>query len=321
MNNKKIIGLVLGAAFILALGIGAVIGGAVTIANAQGQSARGAAFGELAGDRPADFGHRGGDFPNDGMFPVRGEGDQTYLAEALGITVEELQAAQESAWQKALSQAVAQGLVTEEQAQAMQENGAGAGPGHRGGPGGKGMRGWLGRGDDQIDLNALLAEELGITTDELDSARQEASQAAITAAIESGDLTQEQADLMLAHQAIEGYINREELSAQALSMTVEELDTARQEGTTLPDLLEQQGLTQEEYQIALQSAYEAAVNQAVTDGAITQAQADLLLSQDAPFGMGRFPGMGGKPFGHGGPGDFGPCDPAKTDSEDTGTNT
>jgi hypothetical protein len=60
----------------------------------------------------------------------------------------------------------------------------------------------------------------------------------------------------------------------------------------MPDLLEELGLTQEKFQAAMQTAYENMVNQAVKDGVITQAQADLLLSEKAGPGPGTFPGRG-----------------------------
>ncbi len=99
---------------------------------------------------------------------------------------------------------------------------------------------------------------------------------------------------MRARQALMGTIDRGALEAQALGMTVEELQAAREEGKFIPDLIEEQGLTQEEFQEAVQAAYEQMINQAVADGVITQAQADLLLSAEAQ------PGHGMPPFGPGG---------------------
>ena len=69
-------------------------------------------------------------------------------------------------------------------------------------------------------------------------------------------------------------------------------------------LLDEQGLTSEEFQQALQAAYEAALQKAVADGVITQEQADQLLSQqDGCFRMPGLPGMDGRK--HGGPEGFG----------------
>jgi hypothetical protein len=67
------------------------------------------------------------------------------------------------------------------------------------------------------------------------------------------------------------------------------------------------------FQASMKSAYEAAVNQAVADGVITQAQADLILKNSNALhfgGMGGFGGPGGfggrgGHGGRGGPGDWG----------------
>jgi hypothetical protein len=53
------------------------------------------------------------------------------------------------------------------------------------------------------------------------------------------------------------------------------------------------------FQFAMQSAFEAAVKQAVTDGVITQAQADLILKNASGMGFGFQGGFGG-PGGFGG---------------------
>jgi ribosomal protein S20 len=106
--------------------------------------------------------------------------DIELLAEALGITVEELQAAQEAAHAAAIEQAVTDGLLTQEQA-------------------------------DQ-DKGAFLAEALGITEEALQAAMADVRAARLTELVESGALTQEQVDLMIARQAVEQYIDREALS-------------------------------------------------------------------------------------------------------------
>ena len=291
-NKKLFIGIVSSLA-IIAIGVTALV--SYTTASASAQTARSgfALNGDLA--------QRGGP----GERPAKGGADDTYLAQALGITVEELQAAQTAAWQKAIDQALAKGLITQTQADQLKTN-------TNGGVG----RGGLGMflvDDNAIDMNALLAEELGISADELQAARQKASELEIQARIDSGELTEEQAELMKIHQALQSYIDREKLSAAALGMSVEELQTARQEGQRTADLLEAQGMTQEEYQTAYQAAFEAVIQQAVKDGVITQAQADLVLANMDSFNRGAdrggMPGIGGdKP--QGGRGGHGSAAPA-----------
>lgn len=119
---------------------------------------------------------------------------EQYLADALGITVDQLAAAEEAAHDAALDQAVTEGLLTQEQADAIR-NGEGRGLGIRP-PRGQ---------DSTIDMRALLADALGITVDELEAAEQAAREAAIAQAVADGVMTQEQADLMAARDALKEF--------------------------------------------------------------------------------------------------------------------
>ena len=151
------------------------------------------------------------------------------------------------------------------------------------------------------DHLSYLADALGITVDELQAAMQEAHQAGIAQAVEDGQITQEQADLMLAMGALRDYIDRDALIAEALGITPEALQQARADGKSMATLLEEFGLTTDTFQEAMQSTREAAIQQAVDDGVITQELADQILSGEwGPFGA-----RGSGPCGSGGPG-FGP---------------
>jgi ribosomal protein S20 len=266
--------------------------------------------------------HGGGwDFPG-----IKG-GDIDYqqlLADALGITVDDLQAAYQTARDAAIDKAVEEGMITQEQADNMKVWG---GFGRRGGFGGfdrapKGVAG------STIDENALLADALGITTDELQTARETANQAAIDQAIAEGLITQEQADAMQARKTLMGYLDRDTLLAKALGMSVEDLQAAYADGETLTTLMSEKGLDAATVREKLQTAYTEALAQAVKDGVITQEQADE-MSQDGhgfgmmPGGMGMpFEGCGGgRGFGHdrGGHWDGGaPVAPNTDDSSGTG---
>lgn len=181
--------------------------------------------------------------------------DDEALAAALGITVDELDAAEDAARTAMIDQAVADGLLTEEEATTLKAEGS------------------LRRGARfGYDWNEYLAAALGITVDELNAAELTAYQAEVAAAVEAGTLTQEQADLLLARQAAQNY-----LDTDALNETV-------------------------------RAAYADALTQAVAAGDITQAQADALLAQleTQTFNFG-FGGHGGHGHGggHGGRGGFG----------------
>lgn len=159
------------------------------------------------------------------------------LADALGVTLAQLQTAEQSANAEAIQQAVAKGLITQDQANQLSANGNG--PRH--------FEGWGG-----IDYNALLASALGITTDKLQAAQTQALTTALDAAVAAGNITQAQADLIRAREALASNTN---------------------------------------FQTNMKSAYATALKQAVTEGVITQAQADALLQEQSQsggfFGFGR----------------------------------
>ncbi len=126
------------------------------------------------------------------------------LAAALGITVDELTAAQTAAQEAGLAQAVEQGLLTQEQADALQARAA---------EGGRGLGGhWLGRDADSAQL---LADALGITVDELDAAEEAAFTAGLEQAVAAGTITQVQADVMTAQRAFRTYAAEQAQTAHA----------------------------------------------------------------------------------------------------------
>ncbi len=141
----------------------------------------------------------------------------------------------------------------------------------------KGKGGGRGICPPPIDRAALLAQELGISVDELRAAQERAEIAAVQQAVELGLVDEERADFRIATIKLRNSIDREALAAEALGMTVEELLAACNEGQKLRDLLEERGMKPADFGRALRSAFEAAVQQAVDDGVITQEQADQIL--------------------------------------------
>jgi hypothetical protein len=118
-----------------------------------------------------------------------GEATDQYLADALGITTDQLSTAYQTATTEALKQAVADGKLTQAQADQL----AARANGHIDGR-------WL--NDANIDFNALLAKALNISVDQLNSAQQKAFDARIDAAVTAGNMTQAQADLMKGRYAL-----------------------------------------------------------------------------------------------------------------------
>jgi hypothetical protein len=81
--------------------------------------------------------------------------------------------------------------------------------------------------------------------------------------------------------------------AQALGITPAELETRYRAGDTLWTIAQEQGLTAEQFQQMMNTARDNAVNQAVADGLLTQAQADFMLERmGGMFGQGYTPGSG-----------------------------
>lgn len=278
-TNRILVGVL--AVLVMALGVTAVFAqtpDAVTPESAPetdtfahpGRGGRGGAFGERGLDK----------------------GDGTYLADALGISVAELEAAQEAAREAGIAQAVEAGLLTQEQADWIL---SGEGLGMRG-FGFKGF-GHPGMGADAadeaaIDHNALLADALGISVDELDAARETAKDAAIAQALADGLITQAQVDLMQVRAAIKDAIDMQAIMADVLGVSVEELQAAKQDRAGMAQLLEDSGLSATELMTAIQTAHADALQQAVEDGVITQEQADLLNASG--FGDKGFGGHGGR---------------------------
>jgi molybdopterin converting factor small subunit len=161
---------------------------------------------------------------------------------------------------------------------------------HGGGFGGPGFGG-------KIDYPALLADALGVTVEELQAAQEAAHQAALEQALAEGLVTQEQLDRMLSLRAVRSYLDRDTLLAEALGMSVAELQAAYEDGATLSTLMSDRGIDAATLREALTEAHSAALARAVADGVITQEQADEL--QDG-CGLGLMPGAGRLPRGMGG---------------------
>jgi len=166
-----------------------------------------------------------------------------------------------------------------------------------------------------------LAEALGITVEQLETARRQAMAAYLADAVTAGDITQAQADLMLAKVALSDAIDQKALLAEALGLTTEELEAALDGGQSLSELMTTQGIDADTLRTNVQAAYEAAIARAVADGVITQAQADAVLAQESN-GFGLFGGHGGGHGHHGRGGSWGvPRVPATPDSDSDGTTT
>jgi polyhydroxyalkanoate synthesis regulator phasin len=286
------VGVLLAGVVIVALVLGVMAFKFMSNASAKASPVRSTSF--------AVFRGRGG--PG---FPANPGAEQEALANALGISVAQLQTAQQQANDNAIQEAVKQGLITQEQADNMILRGYGFGRGFDG-------RGIFGA-NSNIDYNQLLADALNISLDKLQAAQKTALKSVLDQAVANGTMTQAQADLIEAQQALQSYIDPNAIFANALGISTEQLQTYRDQGMTLTQILNQVGKTAIEVRDAEQAAYQAGVAKAVSDKAITQAQADQVLASGfrggggfagvGGFGCGPdFGGRGGR--GHGGFGGF-----------------
>lgn len=189
-------------------------------------------------------------------------------------------------------------------------------------PGGHGF----GNGQGFIDMKTIIADALGITVEELEAAHADGQRlpelaeelgldlatveadiqagltTAINQAVTDGTITQEQADAMLARMEMRvlahAVVDMQAIVADALGITVEDLVAAHAAGQHLPEIVDELGLDLATVQADIQAGREAAINQALADGTITQEQADWLLSHGGMMGN----GMGNGPRGHHGQG-------------------
>ena len=158
----------------------------------------------------------------------------------------------------------------------------------------------------KIDREALLADALGITVEELQAAQDKAHEAAMQQAVDEGLITQDQADMMAAGYKLRDYVDREAVMAKALGLSVEELQAAQDAGKPLSVIIYEQGLDPATLRTNMQSAFEETIQQAVADGVITQEQADQITDGAGfGFGPGGFHGRGGFGGPRGGFGGFG----------------
>ena len=274
MNKNKIVKM--GGILIVLLALAALVGSSLTFAQDDTPDSDDTVTVPEDGSETEDaapgfgrFGNHGARGQHHGL--IDREAARELLAEELGVTVEDLEAAHD---------AVMEAVQAED-----------------------------GR-PDRDEVHALLAAELGVTVEELEAAQTAVQEAMLAQLVEDGTITQEQLDEMLEmralHDLAKDIFSRDDAQAviaEQLGLTVEELAAARDEGTHVYDLAEEQGIDMDTLMTAVSDARTAAFTQAVADGLLTQEQADLLLSQQGSH-FGGFGGHGGR-GGHGGHGGHG----------------
>lgn len=146
---------------------------------------------------------------------------------------------------------------------------------------------------------SALAQKLGTTVDKLQQAMTDARKDAASQAVKQGLITQAQADQMLQRefgQDVQAAIATARLNAaaKALGMTTTDLTTALQTKTLLT-IANEKKVDVTVLRTAIADAEKAAIDQAVKDGKLTQAQADTMKANIKPenIDLNRF-GFGGR---------------------------
>ncbi|MDE3091684.1 MAG: hypothetical protein KGJ80_20115 [Chloroflexota bacterium] len=157
-----------------------------------------------------------------------------------------------------------------------------------------------------------LAQKLGTTVEKLQQAMTDARKESAAAGVKQGLITQTQADRMLGNTAV-GTIAQARLgaAATALGMSSADLTTALKTKTLLT-LAQEKNVDIAKLRTAIADGEKAALDQAVKDGKLTQAQVDALKANIKPENidltrprlgalprgrLGRPGGMGMPPFG------------------------
>jgi len=130
-------------------------------------------------------------------------------------------------------------------------------------------------------FDRAMAEQLGISVDDLLAAREAAKDAALDILVEDGTITQEQADAFRERQALRERIQdeRDAILADQLGISVEALQAAREDGKTLRELAEEQGLDLLTFRVNVETAFETRILELVDEGVITEQQAHRLLNE------------------------------------------
>lgn len=200
--------------------------------------------------------------------PYRATNSSHLLASALNIETQELEAAQRRANDELLSYMVGEGMVPRHDAQSQRELER-----RRLAPYDILEGRSFCKGDEVLFL-AALAEQLGITLNNLQSAREAALETNLTLAVEEGILTEAQVEDRLARYRVQCYTDPAALLAEALDISLEDLDRY-----PVAIWIAKRRLTWRALNARLVAARRDALEQAADDGVITPEQVNCLLSE------------------------------------------
>jgi hypothetical protein len=181
-------------------------------------------------------------------------------------------------------------------------------------------------------IKELVADALGISVEQYESILEQARGQVVDEALEEGWLTEDQVEKMQEHmeQRAEGGrmgkgfmapgmgpmgrgdASLANVAAEKLGLSLEDLRAELQDGKSIADVAAEKGVNTQDIIDAYLAELETSLTEQVTEGKITQKQADWMLEQaterapeqldgtwEGP-GPGGFPGGGRRPGGKGG---------------------
>ncbi|GBF34981.1 hypothetical protein DCCM_4102 [Desulfocucumis palustris] len=137
-----------------------------------------------------------------------------------------------------------------------------------------------------------FAANLGVSEEQVKTAVEATKDQMIDEAVQQGKLTQEQADKMKSNEGFaffgsghdrgHGFMgpggNPEDI-ANILGITAEQLKTELQSGKKFADIIAEHGITMEQFKEKMQEIRKDAISKAVSDGKLTQEQADKMIQK------------------------------------------
>ena len=180
--------------------------------------------------------------------------------ELLGVTEEEYDLARDEAAVAYNNELVAMGWLSADEAADLNERGRFAN---------------IGRGQyyDVLDKDVFIADALGMSVAELESAEAAADAAKLAERVEAGRLTEAEAADHAALDTFEATIDEDAVLAQSLGISNAELAAARADNLEYSDLLDQLGLSRDDVNDAEEAIYAELLANAVADGTLTAEQA------------------------------------------------
>ncbi|MCL6610595.1 MAG: YckD family protein [Peptococcaceae bacterium] len=140
---------------------------------------------------------------------------------------------------------------------------------------------------------AKFAANLGVDQDKVTAALEATKKQMLEEAVQQGRITQEQADRMAANggpwfggfgknfDRKPGFKGRgfNEDMAKALGLTQEQLKSEFDSGKRLPQIIEERGLTLEQFHQKMLEIKKESLSKAVSEGKLTQEQADKIIKK------------------------------------------